>query len=76
MYKQLVVAGVLSEAEFWKGRQNLLKQGLHGGQKKKQQPGFQTAMISEQATENGGRKVFPHLAIQFCMLMCIESVDN
>lgn len=57
MYDQLVVAGVLSDAEFWKGRQNVLKQGLHGNQKKKQQPGFNTAMISEQATEGGGRKV-------------------
>ncbi len=56
LYNQLVVGGILSEAEFWKGRQNLLRESLRGSRDARQQAGFKTAMISEQAGEGGSRK--------------------
>ena len=64
LYNQLVEGGILSEGEFWKGRQNLLKESLRGSRDARQQAGFKTAMISEQAGEGGSRKVgivLPHL---------------
>lgn len=57
LYSQLVEGGILTEAEFWKGRQNLLKDSLRGSRDARQQPGFKTAMITEQAGEGGSRKV-------------------
>jgi len=57
LYGQLVEGGILTEAEFWKGRQNLLKDSLRGSRDARQQPGFKTAMITEQAGEGGSRKV-------------------
>ena len=57
LYNQLVEGGILSEGEFWKGRQNLLKESLRGSRDARQQAGFKTAMISEQAGEGGSRKV-------------------
>ncbi|CAL8468426.1 g7966 [Coccomyxa elongata] len=57
LYNQLVSGGILSEAEFWKGRQNLLKEALRGSKDARQQAGFKTAMISEQTGEGGSRRV-------------------
>ncbi len=61
LYNQLVSGGILSEAEFWKGRQNLLKEALRGSKDARQQAGFKTAMISEQTGEGGSRRVIAHI---------------
>ena len=57
LYNQLVMAGVLTEDEFWKGRQGTLKQRLQGGSAMKQLRGYQNAMVSEQALSGGGSTV-------------------
>ena len=57
LYNQLVMAGVLTEDEFWKGRQGMLKQRMQGGSAPKQLKGYQNAMVSEQALSNGSSTV-------------------
>jgi hypothetical protein len=69
VYNQLVVGGVLSEAEFWKGRQNLIRQRIQGTLQAKQQPGFKSEMIAEQAADGGNQKVL-HLIQCSCVLVC------
>ena len=56
LYNQLVMRGVLTEEEFWRGRQSLLKHKLQDGAAQKQRRGFDNAMISEVAA-GGGSKV-------------------
>ncbi len=51
------MAGVLTEDEFWKGRQGMLKQRMQGGSAPKQLKGYQNAMVSEQALSNGSSTV-------------------
>jgi hypothetical protein len=65
LYQQLVVRGVLSEEEFWRGRQSLLKQRMLAGAAQKQRKGFDNAMISELA-DGGGNKV----------LLCVSTANN
>ncbi|KAI4321735.1 hypothetical protein MLD38_035083 [Melastoma candidum] len=45
LHKQLVIGGILTEAEFWATRTKLLEK--ESSKKSKQRPGFKSAMISD-----------------------------
>ena len=55
LYNQLVLRGVLTEEEFWRGRQSLLKHKLQDSAALKQRRGFDNAMISEVAAGRGSK---------------------
>ena len=73
LYNQLVMAGVLTEDEFWKGRQGMLKQRMQGGSAQKQLRGYQNAMVSEQALSNGSSTV---IVQSCCDAVCTRSQSD
>ncbi|KAK4789355.1 hypothetical protein SAY86_020674 [Trapa natans] len=53
LHKQLVIGGILTEAEFWATRKRLLEREY--GNKRKQRVGFKSAMISDIKPATDGR---------------------
>lgn len=47
LHEQLVVGGIISEAEFWRHRQHLLRQQAQDQMQSKQKPGLSNAMIEQ-----------------------------
>ncbi|KAK9845933.1 hypothetical protein WJX81_006374 [Elliptochloris bilobata] len=55
LYKQLVQGGVLSEADFWRGRQAQLQQRLQGGKGPSQRVGLSSVMLAHMQGSQDGR---------------------
>ncbi|XP_031487438.1 general transcription and DNA repair factor IIH subunit TFB1-1-like isoform X2 [Nymphaea colorata] len=53
LHKQFVIAGVLTEAEFWATRKNLLDRGTY--RQPKQRTGFKSAMLADIRPSTDGR---------------------
>ncbi|KAF3790052.1 putative RNA polymerase II transcription factor B subunit 1-1 [Nymphaea thermarum] len=53
LHKQFVIAGVLTEAEFWATRKNLLDRGTY--RQTKQRTGFKSAMLADIRPSTDGR---------------------
>lgn len=55
LYKQLVQGGVLTEADFWRGRQAQLQQRLQGGKGPSQRAGLSSVMLAHMQGSQDGR---------------------
>lgn len=55
LHEQLVVGGIISEAEFWRHRQHLLRQQAQDQMQSKQKPGLSNAMIEQSIDPNSNK---------------------
>ena len=64
LHEQLVVGGIISEAEFWRHRQHLLRQHAKDGAQSRQKPGLSNAMIEQSIDphSNKARLTMPCMA--------------
>lgn len=55
LFKHLVQGGVLSEVDFWRGRQAQLQQRLQSGKSSSQRPGLSSVMLAHMQGSQDGR---------------------
>ena len=55
LHEQLVVGGIISEAEFWRHRQHLLRQHAQDGAQSRQKPGLSNAMLEQSIDANSNK---------------------
>ena len=55
LHEQLVTGGIISEAEFWRHRQHLLRQHAQEGPHGRQKPGLSNAMIEQSMDPNSNK---------------------
>ena len=61
LHEQLVTGGIISEAEFWRHRQHLLRQHAQEGPHGRQKQGPSNAMIEQSMDPNSNKAGFsPH----------------
>ena len=75
LHEQLVAGGIISEAEFWRHRQHLLRQHAQDGAQGRQKPGLSNAMIEQSMDPNSNKagSASQHLH-SLCSMLLVSSM--
>ncbi len=73
LHEQLVVGGIISEAEFWRHRQHLLRQQAQDHMHSRQKPGLSNAMIEQNIDASSNKASLPSGPQDFCRHVALSA---